>query len=191
MEFLVIFSVVLVLFAGCIVLCFGDPDSDDFLGRSSSYLTVKLPALFIFIAKKLRVWWIFRGIGIAVNFFINERHPIIQILYIMLVFGGYGVFLFKGYPLLPNPYFEAYHKINGAILFILCVVTFLMTSFSDPGIITKENVAGYKLIFPYDNFMYQEKICTGCVGIDKVARSKHCRYLKACVASYGGDRQPL
>ena len=104
-----------------------------------------------------------------------------EILYVILVFGGYGAFVLKGYPLLPNPYFAAYHKDIGAVLFLLCVITFVLTSFTDPGTITQANVAGYQEIFPYDGFMFHEKPCQTC-GVSKVARSKHCRYLKACVA---------
>lgn len=170
--------------AACFVWFFGDPETDDFLGRASKLIGVSVPSGIVHVAKVLRIWWVFRGIGRAADFFINERHPIIQILYVVLVFGGYGAFVLKGYPLLPNPYFAGYHKVIGAILFLLCVVTFILTSFSDPGIITKANVSGYVELFPYDGFMYTQRPCTGCDNIDKVARSKHCRYLKACVARY-------
>jgi hypothetical protein len=187
-----LFSLILIVavtvgVVGGFVLCFGDPDSPDCLGRTSRILSVTVPKGLVWTAKALHVWWLFRGIGRAVDWFVNDRHPVIQILYVVLVFGGYGAFWIKGYPLLPNPYFAGYHKTIGAVLFVLCVITFLLTSFTDPGIITTENVAGYKQLFPYDGFMYKQKPCAGCDGMDKVARSKHCRYLKKCVASYGKE----
>lgn len=195
---------VVILCGGLFLVCCVDPDEQTFLGRLASLLTRSLPTALEALAKLLHIWWIFRGTARAANFFVNERHPIIrelrpqlrrlsprtgdrpqrtlaEILYVILVFGGYGAFVVKGYPLLPNPYFSAIHKYIGFFVFVLCVVTFALTSFTDPGVITAANVAGYKAIFPYDNFMYREKVCATC-NVSKVARSKHCRYLKGCVA---------
>lgn len=43
----------------------------------------------------------------------------------------------------------------GAILFVL-------TSFSDPGTVTAENVSQYVSSYPYDNIIYAEKECSTC-----------------------------
>lgn len=39
---------------------------------------------------------------------------------------------------------------------------FLLTSFSDPGIVKAENVSRYMSAYPYDNIIYSEKECTTC-----------------------------
>ena len=43
----------------------------------------------------------------------------------------------------------------GAILFVL-------TSFSDPGTVTAENVSQYVSAYPYDNIIFVEKECSSC-----------------------------
>lgn len=42
------------------------------------------------------------------------------------------------------------------------VLLFLLTSFSDPGTVTAENVSGYISVYPYDNIIYTEKECYTC-----------------------------
>lgn len=42
------------------------------------------------------------------------------------------------------------------------VLLFLLTSFSDPGIVTAENVSKYISAFPYDEIIYVEKECSTC-----------------------------
>ena len=43
----------------------------------------------------------------------------------------------------------------GALLFVL-------TSFSDPGTVTSENVSQYVSAYPYDNVIFVEKECSTC-----------------------------
>ena len=43
----------------------------------------------------------------------------------------------------------------GAVLFVL-------TSFSDPGTVTSENVSQYVSAYPYDNIIFVEKECSTC-----------------------------
>lgn len=41
-------------------------------------------------------------------------------------------------------------------------VLFLLTSFSDPGTVTAENVSQYVSAYPYDNIIFVEKECSTC-----------------------------
>ncbi len=41
----------------------------------------------------------------------------LQIMYIVLVFGGYGLFVMDAYPRIPNMYMASYHKyVSGWVL---------------------------------------------------------------------------
>ena len=139
---------------------------------------------FFYIVRVLHVEWLVTGFANGVYWFMYKRHPIIQIAYIALIVGAYGTFVLHGYPYLPNLYMAGYHKLGGAIVFIGCLVTFAMASFSDPGCITEAHVTEYMRLYPYDGVMYPKmKLCKTC-GIPKVARSKHCRVCDRCVSKF-------
>eukprot|EP00210_Caulerpa_lentillifera_P001735 g1665.t2 len=78
---------------------------------------------------------------------------------------------------------SAYHLHTGSLVAMLCLVSFVLGSVSDPGTITKENVELMLQAFPYDNVLFTEKRCTTCEFL-KPARSKHCSICKKCVAKH-------
>lgn len=41
-------------------------------------------------------------------------------------------------------------------------ILFVLTSFSDPGTVTNENVSQYVSSYPYDNIIFMEKECSTC-----------------------------
>jgi hypothetical protein len=114
------------------------------------------------LLRALRLMWIFEGVAAAAHWFMYRRHPIIQILYVALVFGGYGVFIVYGYPLMPNLFMAGYHKWLGLLVFGVCVVTFCLASFTDAGTVTADNVTAYSRLYPYDGFMYELRDCKTC-----------------------------
>lgn len=55
-------------------------------------------------------------------------------------------------------------------------ILFVLTSFSDPGTVTNENVSQYVSSYPYDNIIYVEKECSTC----KITRYALLNYKKFC-----------
>lgn len=90
------------------------------------------------------------------------------------------------------------------------IILFLLTSFSDPGTVTMENVAQYLSAYPYDNTIFFKNDCPTCKiprfsrhfnhltlelsssvietwlvhPFSRPARSKHCRVCDRCVARF-------
>lgn len=165
-----------------LILFFGDPQSPGLVGRCAHFLIHSLPSLLYRYSGLGKVF----GCGKrAAHCFFGRPHPVIQLVYVALVVGCYGLFVWHGYPLLPNRFLSgSYHKPLGALNFAVCVVTFILASFVNPGTITKENNAAYLAAYPSDNFMFPaDRTCTSC-GIVKPARSKHCRVTDRCVAKF-------
>jgi palmitoyltransferase ZDHHC4 len=136
------------------------------------------------VLSKLGVIYVLNKFTSGFEWFLYAKHPIIQILYVILVFGGYLGFVYYGYPRIPNRYFAGYHKYIGFVIFLVCIYSFFAASFTNPGIITKINVADYEKLFEYDDFLYVKgRSCSSC-GIPKIARSKHCRTCDVCVSKF-------
>jgi hypothetical protein len=188
----------------CAVLCFGNPHKKNLLGKAAHFLLNTVPggiSAFLRVTRLIHVVTAVQAFGF---WFMFKRHPVVQIAYVLLVGGCYIMFVIHGYPLMPNMFMAAYHKYVGAAVFGVCVVTFILASFCDPGVITSTNVDEYKRIYPFDNFLYDPRQCpqkTKCdpndpkceqcrrswcttCKFDKVARSKHSRVTDRCVARF-------
>lgn len=59
-------------------------------------------------------------------------------------------------------YFVAACRYLGMYGVIIGAVLFLLTSYSDPGLITARNVSDYLSMYPYDGIFYEEKTCSTC-----------------------------
>lgn len=169
----------------CGPLCCMDWDERSLPGRVVTALWAVPPAAYR-VLQALRLAWVADAVGRCGHWFMYKRHPVIQILYCLLMFGGYLTFVWFGYPLLGAPfnrYMGAWHRWTGGANFVLCLVTFCMASFSNPGVITPANVTEYMRLFRYDGFHYSLKDCPTC-EVPKVARSKHCRTCDVCVSKF-------
>eukprot|EP00742_Colponemidia_sp_Colp-10_P007228 GILJ01007768.1.p1 GENE.GILJ01007768.1~~GILJ01007768.1.p1 ORF type:complete len:397 (+),score=35.23 GILJ01007768.1:43-1233(+) len=111
------------------------------------------------------------------------NHPLLQFFYLILVIGGFFVYWTYGFIHIPGPYVDAYHEYIGYFLVTLCLYSFMLAVFADPGVITRENIAEHKHTYPYDNVIFSESVCETC-DILKPARSKHCRLCDHCVAKF-------
>jgi len=106
----------------------------------------------------------------------------VQIGYFVLILGGFGVFLWKGYPRFPNDYIDAWQKPVGIIVMSACLGSFLLAAFTHPGHITATSLKRFSR-WKFDNAVYTKRICATC-GILKPARSKHCRVMNQCVSRF-------
>ncbi len=67
---------------------------------------------------------------------------------------------------------------------ILPFISTLLTIFTDPGVITKQNYRSALQLYDYDNIIFFEgNECSTC-HIPKPARSKHCREKNVCIAVF-------
>jgi hypothetical protein len=58
----------------------------------------------------LKLQWLVEGSGKVLRCCCMRRNPIVLIGYCVLTFGGFTAFIILGYPRIPNPYMDGYHK---------------------------------------------------------------------------------
>lgn len=113
----------------------------------------------------------------------ERPNPILQLFYLAILGGTYFAVASTSFQYIPGPYVSAVHRYLGMYGVIIGAVLFLLTSYSDPGLITARNVSDYLSMYPYDGIFYEEKTCSTC-NLARPPRSKHCSICGRCVARF-------
>mmetsp|Transcript_16443 Transcript_16443/g.51504 ORF Transcript_16443/g.51504 Transcript_16443/m.51504 type:complete len:411 (+) Transcript_16443:44-1276(+) len=114
----------------------------------------------------------------------EEPNPVLQIVYLILVSGGYGAMLAVGYPRLPCSTLGAWHRWSGLAAFAATLASFCYASVRPPGYIVDEATAARHDNYPYDDALFRAgKVCP-TTGTRKIARSKFCVTRRLCVARF-------
>ncbi|THU47468.1 hypothetical protein C4D60_Mb09t15850 [Musa balbisiana] len=104
-----------------------------------------------------------RNCFVTVEHYCCERpNPILQILYLVILGVTYYIIGKSSFRYIPGYYVSELHWYTSMIAVGVGVLLFLLTSFSDPGIVTAENVSKYISAYPYDEIIYVEKECSTC-----------------------------
>jgi hypothetical protein len=117
------------------------------------------------------------------NAIFRERNAILQILYLILVLGGWSIMFNYGYAHIPNKYIPGWHRYSGFFVFVICMITFHRACRSNPGFITAKNIDKFDN-YPYDNILYKANTICPTAKIRKLARSKYDRMTKRHVARF-------
>lgn len=147
-------------------------------------ITIELPQWYYTVCEK----WILgtektESLATVYNAIFRERNSILQILYLILVLGGWSVMFNYGYAHIPNKYVPGWHRYSGFLVFVVCMITFHMACRSNPGYITAKNIDKFDN-YPYDNILYKPNNICPTAKIRKLARSKYDRMTKCNVARF-------
>ncbi|VAH91635.1 unnamed protein product [Triticum turgidum subsp. durum] len=113
----------------------------------------------------------------------DRPNPILQVFYVAIIGGTYFIIVQSSFKYIPGYYVSVLHRYLSIVVVSIGAILFVLTSFSDPGTITSENVSQYVSAYPFDNIIYVEKECSTC-KITRPARAKHCRICDRCVARF-------
>ncbi len=103
------------------------------------------------------------------NYVVNERNPLLQGTYLIIINGAFIGWLLYGVPQLPTYYASTIHIYGGYFGVIVSQVTFFLACSIGPGSITKHNLKCYAHQ-PYDGLLFTSGLyCTTC-KIEKVCR---------------------
>ena len=146
------------------------------------FLRVTLPKSMIEIERKILGERGMEKVQALHDYIVYERNPLLQVMYCAIVFGGWSVMFAYGYPLIPNKHIGGIHRINGYILFVACISSYIAVVRKSPGRITSRNIALYDH-YEYDGVLFKNKVCP-TVGIRKIARSKYDRMTEGHVPKF-------
>ncbi|CAI0383685.1 unnamed protein product [Linum tenue] len=98
---------------------------------------------------------------LSIEYFCCDRpNPILQILYVAIIGGIYYMIANSCFSYMPGYYLSGAHRYISLMGVVVGILFFILTSFSDPGIVKPENVLQYLNAYPYDEVLYKEKECT-------------------------------
>lgn len=161
---------------------------DSFLANLNRYvsraLLTSLPHAFRRGLKRVVGERVFGMMAGALDYAINQRNPLLQLMYLGLINGAYVAWLTLGQPQLPVLLVPAYHK--GVIFagIVACQGAFYLACTTSPGVITNASQHVYDQRHPYDGTVYADGLQCGTCETKKIARSKHCRLCNTCVARF-------
>lgn len=161
-----------------ICLClFVDPEQPGFLGflaRGVHYIVDNSTKL----AYRCMPNWLMKCCEDTCVYCFQKPNPLMQILYLVLIYGGYFAWLVVGEHYLPP---DSIHHITSKLTMIAVFISFLAASFCDPGVIKPGGVNSNVRKYHFDNVMYAPNTACPTCEIVKPARSKHCRICDHCV----------
>jgi hypothetical protein len=118
------------------------------------------------------------------DYVVNKPNPLLQLFFLTLVLGGFSVFVFYGFPLIPNKRLSELHLLLPFNMLFFVLSSFTIASSKPAGRVTRGNCEKLIELYPHDGFMFPRgKECSTC-KLPKVARSKHCRMQNACVPAF-------
>jgi hypothetical protein len=116
-----------VIFFGFVIYIFlSDPDSSS----TSQFIKEVFPAHCRRLGNKYIGVGITSSVANAVNYVTVERNPLMQLMYLAIVFGAWTVIIFEGFNYIPNEYMAEWHEVRPVRADYLEVTTAFLACFS-------------------------------------------------------------
>ena len=84
----------------------------------------------------------------------NQRNPLLQLFYLCVVLGAYGLILVYGYPQCPAALLPGWHRWTGALAVVGCLYLWYLACTVSPGLITEDTIHLFDN-YEYDGVLYR------------------------------------
>eukprot|EP01041_Mallomonas_annulata_P011599 gene11599-24284_t len=158
-------------------------EGSGFNGKLSRFLMVNVPKLISDLLINVCGKNTHDSVYSTYDYVVNQRNPILQIAYLVLINGAYVTWLIVGQPLLPKLYVSNVHSYIALIGMFICLSSFYIACTMKPGQITQRTIQCFNYR-EYDDILYRkDTICRTCETL-KLPRSKHCALCNICVPTF-------
>ncbi|KAK7204616.1 DHHC palmitoyltransferase-domain-containing protein [Myxozyma melibiosi] len=149
------------------------------VGKAHILLWKTIPAKFVAIDRKLTGGKLYAASSKWADYLVNDKNWAVAIFYSTVLTVSLFFFFKDAWPRIYNPL----HRLIIPMVAFQPYFYLYLSAFTDPGTITKANLARYLELFPYDDIIFYSDSaeCRTC-HFKKPARSKHCSVCKGCIA---------
>ncbi|KAF0755480.1 hypothetical protein AaE_004954 [Aphanomyces astaci] len=161
---IVIAVVALVLPLGVVGLVYCvDPNKNGVLSWLRRFVLDTLPSWSSDVLLKVCGPSIHSGVVDAIDYVLNRPNPLMQVVYLHLVIGGYALFIVFGQPLLPNVYLSYNHVYYAGGAALVALVTFLQACTTNAGVVNARDSLVQYHAYEFDQVMYiRGNACKTC-----------------------------
>ncbi|KAK9463001.1 DHHC palmitoyltransferase-domain-containing protein [Lipomyces oligophaga] len=149
------------------------------VGRAHILIWHKIPAKILDVDRKITGGRLCSATTSWADHLVNDKNWAVMVFYSSVLTVSLIFFFREAWPRILSPT----HRLFIPMLAFQPYFYLYLAAFTDPGTVTKSNVARYLEIFPYDDIIFYSDMppCRTC-HLPKPARSKHCSVCKGCIA---------
>ncbi len=145
----------LLLMVAIYLFACADTNDEGVNGAFARLLKKRVPSYFKSIMTRVCGHRVVTCCSDTFDYVTNQRNPILQILYLLIINGAFVCWLIFGVPQLPTYLASTIHIYGGYVGVVVCQVTFYFACTRGPGVLTKENVECFNH-YPYDGLLFAE-----------------------------------
>ena len=147
-------------------------------GKLNILLTEDLPGLLTRKLRRCLPSSLFDSLARTYDYVVNQRNPLLQLLYLLLYLGSFATFIYEGWGRM-----ETIDLILSTTLVVACLCSFVAACSVPAGTITPTSWPTFDN-YKADEIIYASgKECMTC-KVPKLARSKHCRLCGVCQSRF-------
>lgn len=147
-------------------------------GKLNILLTEDLPGLLTSKLRRRLPSSLFDSLARTYDYVVNQRNPLLQLLYLLLYLGSFATFTYEGWGRMVPMDLALSTALVGA-----CLCSFVVACSVPAGTITQTSWQRFENYKP-DGIIYESgKECVTC-KVPKLARSKHCRLCGVCQSRF-------